>query len=588
MKRRMGRRDRTTAMPDVLFAMLDEDLSFWCPSNEAPGPEASVKRFAAWQLAQSFRKKYLEGIEPEADQRALDKFLSVNQRCKEWNLRLESSWDEELFGTLKRCLYQFFEPKGYPLITSLPQILEEGHCGPGMSIGANGNDFYTKLFSSELSCTSPYLYKAYRNYIWQFPEWSTADTVRREHFGECRVVTGNRVTFVPKRCDISRSICIEPSLNMFYQLGVKNILESRLKKTLGVDLTVQQLKNRELARLGSMDDGPDSFITIDLESASDSMSLRMLEEVLPKSAMAWFMLLRSRTSDLPDGRQIELEMVSTMGNGFTFPLQTILFSCVVAAAYEIHNVPHMCPFGRSLGNWGVNGDDIIVVKKVSRSVLRLLELLGFVVNYGKTFLEGPFRESCGGDYYHGADVRGFYLKSLKTPSSRYAAINGLNLWSAKTGIYLPRTIRYLASTVEYLPVPLWENQDAGIKLPWRLVRSVLPRCRQTGSVLYTRIESVATKLTFDASVARVYVPRGQRGRIYSPSGLLIAILQGCISTTTLRKERFESISVRLDTSKWRAKRAIAPNWEFAHTSADIASAERGRDWEVACLINTGY
>jgi hypothetical protein len=39
----------------------------------------------------------------------------------------------------------------------------------------------------------------------------------------------------------------------------------------------------------------------------------------------------------------------------------------------------------------------------------LLAICGFKTNHSKTFSDGPFRESCGADWYEGIDVRPFTL-----------------------------------------------------------------------------------------------------------------------------------------------------------------------------------
>lgn len=577
--------------PSVLYSCLETDLmEYWKTSNGRPPPESSPLQVAAYQMLSSFYKKFVDVTHPDADARALEKFLQINDHCRNWELPSLSSWDEELVNELKIALDRFFYPEGMPLLTSFEQILHEGRVGPGASLGARGYDFYTKLFSSPLTTTSAYLYNAYKSYIWNFPEWSSAEIIRKETFGDAQCVQGNRLTFVPKTRDISRSICIEPSLNMFYQLGVKQILERRLVESLGINLAVQQSKNRELARLGSLDE-VDGFVTIDLSSASDSMSIRMLRHVLPANQLAWLEALRSPKMTLPNGEQLELSMISTMGNGFTFPLQTILFSCVVVAAARVYNRPLQFPYGNTLGDYGVNGDDIICRKSILRGVLRLLDILGFKVNSDKTFIEGPFRESCGCDWYRGHFVRGIYVKTLDSTSSRYALLNALSDWSAEVGIPLPLTYQYLLSTVRFLPVPLWENADAGIRVPLSYVRQTLKR-RNHGTILYRKV--TPRRLSLLISKDRIRAPSRQRVRIYNPPGLLISYLQGCIQGGT--------IGIRLDTNQYRHEDALAPNWEvpapnnlvwdpasleWRAESTGIAPVERGLVWETMYHLNLG-
>jgi hypothetical protein len=56
-------------------------------------------------------------------------------------------------------------------------------------------------------------------------------------------------------------------------------------------------------------------------------------------------------------------------------------------------------------DFSVYGDDIIVRSAVAPRVLKYLQVCGFTANRKKTFLSGPFRESCGTDWFEGEDVR---------------------------------------------------------------------------------------------------------------------------------------------------------------------------------------
>lgn len=518
-----------------------------------PWPDANPTQAACQMLLQSVDKKLVDEIKEDAEAKALVKFLQVNEACRTWKLELEGSWDEELFGTFKKVLSDFFSPGGYPLLDSFDEIFSSGRLGPGASIGARGNDFYTKLFSSRLSSTKADLYKAYRHYIRRFPDWLNAEILRRELYGECDVVEGNRVSFVPKSNEISRTICTEPSLNMFCQLGVEQILSKRLKSFFGIDLTNQQVRNRDLARIGSL---AGVMSTIDLSSASDSISMSMLKECMPSSQLDWLTLFRCSKSTLPTGDSVDLNMVSTMGNGYTFVLQCAIFASVVSASFRCRGVSPLCQWNdKTVKNWGVNGDDIIVPREITGDVLRLLKILGFTVNASKTFVEGPFRESCGGDFFMGHDVRGVYLKSLDSLQSRYVAINMLNSWSCKTGVSLSNTVQYLLSTVRYQPVPIWENADAGIWVPYSFIRGSADVDYSQGSVLYRRELRRTARLTVDG--LRVKVPAGQRRRIYNPWGLLLCFLRGDIVDGR--------IGVSHDAVPYVTKRALAPSWEHRPT-----------------------
>jgi len=544
---------------DALYSRLRADLSKYYPVDvqipENAPKDASLEMFASHALLRSFYKKFVETKSEFADQRALEKFKLVNETCANWTLRLDSDVDEVMLGELKSSLYNFWYRNGEPLVSHLHDLLDHARTGPGSSIDARGEDFYTKMFSSPLSCTRPLLYTSYRDYVSTLPEWSAAEVFRAEHFGECHIVGGSRLNFVNKTCDISRLICTEPSLNMFYQLGMAHILENRIREVFNISLDTQPEYNRELSRLGSL---RDSFATIDLSSASDSLGNRMLKEILPSDMLRWLNLLRCPGTSVGN-EKIELNMVSTMGNGYTFPLQTLLFSCVVSAVYRVLDVKlvrNKSKRGVDVpGNFGVFGDDIIVEQKVANGVIRLLNILGFQVNTEKTFIEGPFRESCGRDFYYGHDVRGIYVKSLTSQQDRYTAINGLNEWSAKTGVFLPLTVGYLYNHLsKRFHVPLAENADAGVRTP--LYLSKAQRNKSTGLYTYKRYVSKPRELKVeDGAIA---TPKWTKKRVYNPSGLLLALLHGSV--------RNSKIGVRLNVTIYDTKWSLTPYWDYTPTA----------------------
>jgi hypothetical protein len=389
----------------------------------------------------------------------------------------------------------------------------------------------------------------YGDYLQWFPDWLNAEFNRITQFGLPKVVECSSLSFVRKSRDIARSICTEPTLNMFFQLGYGEILSDRLRDRFGIDLKTQQESNKLLARSGSLDDG---LVTIDLESASDSVSLNLLERVLPSDVLD--ILWQIRTPRVRVGTDEHLlHMVSTMGNGFTFPLQTTIFAGIVVAAMRCNGLkPNRCNSPHA--NWGVFGDDIICPSgKVARDVLRLLRLCGFVVNADKSYLSGPFRESCGADYYQGVDVRGVYLKTLKTQNARYVAINRLNEWSARSGIYLPRVVGYLRDSVRYLAIPYFDSPDAGIRTlrpplgtPWRNQR-------------YLYRHSVVSMPCMKVDEDRITFLRrpsnGAKKRYYNPDGLWFSFIGGYVKNGEIVIPLKQG-----DQPRYRTCQKVAPFW----------------------------
>lgn len=225
----------------------------------------------------------------------------------------------------------------------------------------------------------------------EVPHWySSLFGVVSDEVGPVRCTVGN-LSFVPKNAKTDRAIVTEPVLNSFLQLGIGEWIARRLKRH-GVDIR-DQGRNAGLAREGSL---TNELATLDLSSASDCVSKGLVKFLLPP---AWYYLLASaRTPTVKVGKQlIQLNKFSSMGNGFTFPLETLIFWAISFV---------LC--GSS--NTNAYGDDIICPSSCADEVCRVLRLCGFAINTGKSFITGPFRESCGHDYYRGIETRPWYAR----------------------------------------------------------------------------------------------------------------------------------------------------------------------------------
>lgn len=482
--------------PDALFAYLQCDLSRALPRLDLlfresnfrglAYPGISAREFAGLSLLDSVLKKFQDRVEVDADQRALAKFLKSNDACNRVvgiDRTAISEIEEVALGEMQRFIYNFCFPKGEDLL-EIEDVLSGIDVGPGASVGARGQSFYNKIADSPMTATSESLYRLYKGYSDRFPLCAETEKIRSSRFGGVKVVAGNRLSFVPKSTTISRTICTEPLLNMMFQKGIGARLEAELARQVGIDLAVQPDKNRALARLGSE---TGRFGTIDLSSASDTIATCLVKELFPVSVYRWLMESRSPSVTLPNGEVRPLHMVSSMGNAFTFPLQTIIFSSVVIGVYRALDIECAFPRGKSLGNFAVFGDDIIVRREAYDLVVRILQRCGFEVNLDKSYNEGAFRESCGSDFWNGSDVRGVYLQSLKTQQDVYSAINRLMVWMSNHDIFLPSVMSYLVreGKANFLPVPPHESDVAGIKVPLSLVSDDLKRDRNR-SIVYRR------------------------------------------------------------------------------------------------------
>lgn len=555
---------------DSLSTNLHLDLSSIIdPSCSSWSFDDSPRTVACYRLKESLLKKFNNADRPSltACDSALTKFLAVNEKMGAWSYQPIHDWEAEILTEFKNEVSDFWyvdSLRTEPLIEDLLPVFMAGRTGPGASLSATGMDFYRKMFSSPLTATKgvpdiwelctqrcPQLAEAYGD-----PSW----------IGEVRTVGHNKLSFVNKTVQIARTICTEPTLNMWFQLGIGDILHSRLRQKYGIDFGFQPEVNSELARIGSRDN---SLVTIDLESASDSLSMGMLRWALPKSFLALLCRFRSPASQLPDGRLVTLNMVSTMGNGFTFPLQTMIFASAVRATYSYLRKQGLqvpaCSFNfdkrfrertkETTSNASVFGDDIIVDKRVSRHLIRLLSLLGFGVNSTKSYVEGPFRESCGTDYFNGVGVRPFFLKSLNSLQDSFVAINGLNRWSSEFNVPLRNTVQYIVQlfpAVLNCPVPLDEDDSAGLHLP---------RAHYLNTAKYVR--NGFGLLRYTASVPQFFGYRvcGESsslikagGAVFNPRGLEIAFLHGSI--------RGYRVSLRQNEVRYTTKRRVTPRWDY--------------------------
>jgi hypothetical protein len=285
--------------------------------------------------------------------------------------------------------------------------LVQGRFGPGATYRDRGKlTTVPDKMSSRPTLTSdayPWLFQ------WSGTAWASACANRKT---DPEFVRGNRFTTVPKDCKKQRGIAVEPSVNLFYQLAYGKVLKNRLSDA-GINLRDGQDIHRRLACEASI---RGHLATLDLKNASDSVSRRLVEALLPRKWFDCLSSLRSPTT-LIEGKTVVLEKFSSMGNGFTFELETLLFLAICLAVNPAHKAGE---------NVFVYGDDIIVPTESSQDVIAALEFFGLTINKEKSFTSGWFRESCGGDYFRGEDVRPHLIKeSPSEPQHLYVLANGI-------------------------------------------------------------------------------------------------------------------------------------------------------------------
>lgn len=469
------------------------------------GAVKAIQRTAAEALLSKLFSKCLDQEEPEAEARAIDLFKSMNTRCSTWNLTCTHPFSDELINGVKQTLYEFFYPHGEPLF-NVSEIFSKMDVGPGAVLEKGAYQFGSdesnirlpaldlagKLLTRKLSFPHEYwtaimndmAKKTVSSSYTNCTPWREAISKSWERLGQFTTAYSCGLLTVPKKREIRRTITLEPLGTILIAKGIAAKLIERLDTFFGIKLESQQIVNRSLAQLGSISG---EFSTLDLSSASDTISMKLLRELIPSNQFWWLNSARSQEVVL-NKEEIELHMFAGMGNPITFPLQTAIFSSVVRSVYKLLGLPF-----KNGETFGVNGDDICVLNNAYRLVSYLLTSLGFLVNNEKSFSHsdgGMFRESCGGDYLYGHDIRPIYIKSLKTLAGHYVAFNSLAAWGARHGYTMANSLGLLLDCIPVRYVPMWAQPTEGIKVPSRLLpahyftkygfkyRSLVPRKAQ--------------------------------------------------------------------------------------------------------------
>jgi hypothetical protein len=252
----------------------------------------------------------------------------------------------------------------------------------------------------------------------------------------------SRLVAVPKTPKGPRLICCEPISNQWIQQGILGWLEERIGATLfrhSINLRSQELSKQRA--LSASIDGRE--VTIDLSSASDRISTRLVEYLfwtpVDNGLLDGLHACRTRTmTQNLSSRQpsmVVLKKFSTMGSALTFPIQSMLFAML--AVYALRHTE-----GRTWNFEGLEddfrrvrvfGDDIIAPKHAYEAIELLLQECGLKVNTSKTYTGFNFRESCGCDAFKGVDVTPPRILSLYdgSPASTATTIETSNNFHKK-------------------------------------------------------------------------------------------------------------------------------------------------------------
>lgn len=274
-----------------------------------------------------------------------------------------------------------------------------------------------------------------------------------------------RVISVPKTQKTPRIIAIEPTCMQYMQQGLMEAIYEYFDRDSFLNpfiSTESQVPNQHLALEGSYQN---NLATLDLSEASDRISYLHVQLMLDRhtSTRMYVDACRSRKADVPGIGVIDLSKFASMGSALTFPFESMVFLALVFLGIESTlNTPLTRESIKGYsGKVRVYGDDIIVPVEFVAAVIESLESFGYLVNSGKSFWNGSFRESCGKEYWYGRDVsivkvRTDFPTSLAHTDEIISTVSLRNqLW--KTHCF-PHTVDLLDEWIEdIIPFPVVEE-----------------------------------------------------------------------------------------------------------------------------------
>jgi hypothetical protein len=259
-----------------------------------------------------------------------------------------------------------------------------------------------------------------------------------------RLVSINRVEFVPKSWKTERTIACEAEGNMFLQLAFDRYAKIRLSRV-GINLS-DQTRNQELAKEGSIND---NLATIDLSMASDTLAYNTVALLLPQEWFSYLRAIRSQYYAMYTDKREAYHKFSSMGNGATFSLETLVFA---AACHAVGSTA-----------FSVYGDDIIIEQDFADVLVAFLDFLGFIPNTEKTYTSGPFRESCGKSWYFGTDITPRYIRSIDSrKATQCHLVNTMMEVSSPHGLLMS----YLADLAVSSKLPLVPYNEDSMSGVW--------------------------------------------------------------------------------------------------------------------------
>jgi len=398
-------------------------------------------------------KKLDAPLDPSKVQAKLDDFKSIERELSDFrvipSLGLQRSQEllEHLFGTTRE------RPMDKPYT---PKLRSPRH-GPGAVAGYERHNekwTWSTLYES-VHAVFPYWEYLFpvRSVVKTLGEWQPRSR-RLQLAGQAALYRNlvrvpeptARLLTVPKDSRGPRVISCEPKELMYLQQGVSNDLVHFLGQhdwTRGHINFDDQEVNADLALSASR---TKEWDTIDLSDASDRVSMALVEYLVPERVAKYWLALRSTATVLPSGERVPLHKFAPMGSALCFPVEALVFWAI--AVGEVWNLTNDLEL--AIRSVYVYGDDIIVARGYTDSVMNALEAVYLKVNRAKSFVgDHPFRESCGIEAWKGHVVTPYRTKKFppRRPTDGTACVAWLK-YAENCQYTTPGRSKYMLSKVE--------------------------------------------------------------------------------------------------------------------------------------------
>lgn len=393
--------------------------------------------FAVRQLTLMFGKMLL----PCSDERVAAAFEGYIE-CEKEVICWERSANSELLQEFKQVSSLLFSD----VLARMDNLVYSNQLHPKHGPGATADKLSgNQKFDQRTWTTRLEDYFPFGEYC--LPSWRFNYLLDHVDFLEPGAETPVKVISVPKTLKTPRIIAIEPTCMQYAQQAVSQSLVEELehspllKGAFGAPMIGfgDQRPNQALARLGSLSHGP-QYATLDLSEASDRVSNLLVKTLIPEERFPWLhgavQASRSTRADVPGYGILSIAKFASMGSALCFPIEAMVFTtlCFVGIQRSLNRPITRKDIKHFASSVRVYGDDIIVPKDMTPSVISALESFGFKVNGRKSFWNGLFRESCGKEYWNGHDVSVVKCRRV-LPASRTDVQEILSLVSFRNQMY---------------------------------------------------------------------------------------------------------------------------------------------------------